>query len=245
MSLGNDAGVAVDMLAYLFESGIFSIIFAMSMRGMGAHTKTASAFMTAAISGGAIFPVIQTVVWNHTNLRYSYCVATAVFAFGIIFPIYLNLVPAAKVQVDPIHEKRIKRRNERKALSRQSTAEDPGASQRTFGLAGILARRSRNKMEQPSSQHVERRSETSNSSPPPTPIEKREATIEKTTVPRSPSPVRQTHDPGQTRAFSPRPATEVSEGGPNVAPDLSLWPDDDDDVRHQEILFGKSISDAL
>jgi fucose permease len=162
MHLSGVAGAAIAQLTFAFEAGIFSIIFAMSMRGLGAHTKTGSAMMTAAISGGAVFPPIQWGVSNHHNLKYSYCVPLAAAVFGMLFPIYLNIFPAAQLQVDPIHERRINRRA-RRTMRQESASSMQDGSATQFGLAGIIARRRKNKQHeqqhpQASVEHVERRS---------------------------------------------------------------------------------------
>lgn len=93
-------GVIVQILMYFVEGGIFSLIFALCMTGLGAHTMTGAAFMTSAISGGVGLPFVQWAVANDSMLRTSYCVPLAVAALGAIFPIYLNLVGAARNQVD-------------------------------------------------------------------------------------------------------------------------------------------------
>lgn len=96
-------GVAMIVLVLFFESGIFSLIFAISLRGLGKHSKTGSVLLTAATSGGAIIPAIMWPVASNRNVRYAFCVVVAVFAFGALMPIYLSVSPAAKKQVDPVH----------------------------------------------------------------------------------------------------------------------------------------------
>ena len=103
MTTTGNAGIAVIVLIMFFESGCFSIIYAIPLRGLGKHTKTGSTFLTTAISGGVIGPVIMSPVSNSRGLQYAFCVLVALFAFGSIFPAYLATVPAAKAQVDPIH----------------------------------------------------------------------------------------------------------------------------------------------
>ena len=76
----------------------------MSLRGLGSHTKTGAVLLTAAISGGAIFPAIMNSVADSSGLPYSFCVVVAASAGGIVFPIYLETVPKAKRQVDPVHK---------------------------------------------------------------------------------------------------------------------------------------------
>lgn len=96
------AAVAMSMVVYLFESGAFSIIFALSLRGTARHTKTAASMLAAAISGGVYFPFAQHAAYISHGMSYSFCVLVALFSAGSVFPIYLNLVPAAKKQVDPV-----------------------------------------------------------------------------------------------------------------------------------------------
>ncbi|MCJ1283823.1 hypothetical protein MMC26_003154 [Xylographa opegraphella] len=102
MSLVGPAGIAMIVLCQFFESGIFPLLFAISLRGLGSHTKRGSIYLTAAISGGAILPVIMYPVRNAVGLQYSFCVNVASSVFGTIYPIYLILIPAARKQVDTL-----------------------------------------------------------------------------------------------------------------------------------------------
>jgi hypothetical protein len=274
MNLGGDAGVAMSQLIFFFESGVFSIIFAISMRGMGVHTKTASSYMTAAISGGALFSPIQTVIAGSNRLQYSFCVPLAAFAFGSIFAIYLNIVPAARKQVDPIYERRDRQRNNRKVLTSTSSGlEDAASPKNQFGLAGILARRKQHKPEAPSTQHVERRGDHSGSysSPKnwkeeerakpvdlpesPIPVRKshgaprkhdwaRQTSDQKTKTPTNPKVVRSHSEEDRIRQFASHPSA-VDESDAITLPDLAPWPDEGADDKECEIVFGKSISSAL
>ena len=105
MSVDGYTGVAMVVLVLFFESGIFSLIYAMSLHGLGKHTKMGSVLLTAGTSGGAILPAIMWPVVSDYNVRYAFCVVVAVFAFGALMPIYLSLSPAAKKQVDPVHSR--------------------------------------------------------------------------------------------------------------------------------------------
>ena len=105
MSLDGYSGVAMIVLALFFESGIFSLIYAISLHGLGKHTKMGSILLTAGTSGGAIIPAIMWPVVSNHNVRYAFCVVVAVFACGALMPIYLSLSPAAKKQVDPVHSR--------------------------------------------------------------------------------------------------------------------------------------------
>lgn len=155
MNLTGNASVIAAMVIYLFEAGIFSVIFCIGLRGLGNHTKTGSAFITSAISGGAVFSVIQSSIAEKRGIRYSFCVALAAFAGGTIFAIYLNLVPAAQKQVDPVHERR-SARGHRRFATQQSVQSDDNEADNQFGLVGIIARRKSNKVySNPTSEHVE------------------------------------------------------------------------------------------
>ncbi|KAL9063663.1 MAG: hypothetical protein Q9161_009341 [Pseudevernia consocians] len=105
MSFDGYKGVAMIVLVLFFESGIFSLVFAISLRGLGKHTKTGSVVLTAATSSGAIIPAIMWPVVSNHNVRYAFCVVLAIFAFGALMPIYLSISPAAKKQVDPVHSR--------------------------------------------------------------------------------------------------------------------------------------------
>lgn len=104
MSVEGYAGIAMIVLLHLFQSGIFSIIFAMCIHGLGAHTKLGAVALTASTAGGAVIPAIMSPVTDSRGLRYAFAVVVAVFAFGSTLPIYTAVVPAAKDQVDPVYD---------------------------------------------------------------------------------------------------------------------------------------------
>ena len=145
------AGTAMLVLTLLFESGIFSLVFAISVRGMGRQTKWAAVFLTAATSGGAVVPAIMNPVMVSRGLQYAFVVTVAVFAFGLVFPAYLALVPSAKRQVDPV-------RSEKGPVLGHE--ERRGASKRGSKLFHDLVRRrkgggSEGSSDGPSIEHVE------------------------------------------------------------------------------------------
>ncbi|KAL9019309.1 MAG: hypothetical protein Q9185_003387 [Variospora sp. 1 TL-2023] len=105
MNLTGYAGVAMIILIYLFESGVFSIIFAMCLRGLGCKTRMGSVVLTAATSGGAVIRVVMDRVNKSRGIRYGFSVPVAVFAFGLLLPLYTTIVPAARVQVDPVYKR--------------------------------------------------------------------------------------------------------------------------------------------
>ena len=102
MTLQGGAATALVILSEFFEGPIWYIIFAQCLRGMGKHTKSASAFLTMGASGGAVWPAVAFAVQQMRSLQYSFCVSVAVWSFGLVFPVYLMFTPAAKRQVDPV-----------------------------------------------------------------------------------------------------------------------------------------------
>lgn len=76
----------------------------MCIRGLGAFTKTGSIYLTAATSGGAIVPVIMSAVIRSRGVQYGFCVVAAFVTCAAVLPVYLEIFPAAKAQVDPVRE---------------------------------------------------------------------------------------------------------------------------------------------
>lgn len=76
----------------------------MCIRGLGAFTKAGSIYLTAAASGGAIVPAIMSAIIRSRGVQYSFCVVAAFFTCAAVLPVYLEVFPAAKAQVDPVHE---------------------------------------------------------------------------------------------------------------------------------------------
>ncbi|CAI7629384.1 unnamed protein product [Penicillium pancosmium] len=136
MNTTGNTAIAMAMLLYLFESGVFSIIFAISLRGTAQHTKTAAVFLTMAIGGGTFFPFAEYAAYLTHGAQYSFCVIVALFAAGAIFPIYLNFVPAVKKQVDPVPNEYLRRHRRRSRAPATMHREKQNPS---FG--GVLSRR--------------------------------------------------------------------------------------------------------
>jgi len=105
MNYSGNAGLSMIIMVFFMEGPLFSLIFAQGLRGMGRHTKLASVFITAAVSGGAVFPPIeQHIVDVDGRIKYSLVVAVATFASGTVFAIWLNGSRLARKQVDPIKD---------------------------------------------------------------------------------------------------------------------------------------------
>lgn len=68
-------------LCFLCESIMFPTIFALSIKGLGEHTKRASSYLIMGIAGGAVAPVIMGVIADRINM-----------ATGFIIPLVCYLV---------------------------------------------------------------------------------------------------------------------------------------------------------
>lgn len=73
------AGVAAFMLCYLCESIMFPTIFALSLKGVGKHTKRASSFLIMSIVGGAIAPVLMGLIADHASMAMAFIVPLCCF----------------------------------------------------------------------------------------------------------------------------------------------------------------------
>jgi len=105
MTYGGGTGVAMMTMVFFFEGPLFSLIFAQALRGMGRHTKIASVYVTASISGGAVFsPISNYIASVDGRVKYSLVLAVATFAAGTLFALESNLLPQARAQMDPIKD---------------------------------------------------------------------------------------------------------------------------------------------
>ncbi|KAI9727077.1 MAG: hypothetical protein M1828_007278 [Chrysothrix sp. TS-e1954] len=101
---GLKAGSMV-MCVYFFEGPIFSLLYAIPLRGLGRRAKDAAALITASTSGGALGPGLYYLAAQSrgdSGQQYAYCTVIATSAATALFAVYLNLWPSAREQVDPI-----------------------------------------------------------------------------------------------------------------------------------------------
>ncbi|CAE7192352.1 hypothetical protein P3342_009174 [Pyrenophora teres f. teres] len=123
MHTSGNAGAAVITMVMFFEGPIFPKIFAQGIRGMGKHTKDASVLITAAIGGGAVFPPIMFAALKTDNAQYAFCVIVAAYTLGSLYPIYLNLLPAARHLSDPVRDEKTRRESEMEERRRGSATD--------------------------------------------------------------------------------------------------------------------------
>jgi fucose permease len=151
MHASGTTGLTIIAIVMFFQGPLFPQIFAQGIRGMGKHTKDASVVLTAAISGGAVFPPIMFAVLKTYNPQYAFCIIVAAFAGGALYPIYLNALPASRELSDPIRDEKTRREIEAEEKRRGSPSE------RSKRWSRVKKRLSWNKEDQ-SVEHRERRS---------------------------------------------------------------------------------------
>ena len=122
-SLTGAAAVACLILYELFQSGVFPLVYAIALRGLGRRTKLGAIALTAATSGGAVFPVITNSVASWAGVPYAFVTIVAPAAAGIVFPLYLCVWAPARRQVDP--ETRAETEREARLIRRRGTAVRP------------------------------------------------------------------------------------------------------------------------
>ena len=72
-------GVGAFLVCYLCESIMFPTIFALSLHGVGEHTKLASSFLIMSIVGGAIAPVLMGLIADHVSMALAFSVPLVCF----------------------------------------------------------------------------------------------------------------------------------------------------------------------
>jgi hypothetical protein len=88
-----DGPLAMLLLTVFFESAIFPLVFAMTLRNQGRHTKLASSLLTMAISGGAVWPsVTYGVVTLHPDptgtIRQAVRVTVVLYGVSLLIPAF-------------------------------------------------------------------------------------------------------------------------------------------------------------
>jgi FHS family L-fucose permease-like MFS transporter len=84
---GGDVGLYALMATSFFMSIQFPTIFTMSLRGLGAHTKSGSSFLVMAIVGGALVPPAMGLVSDASSINVAMLVPAACFAVVCYFGI--------------------------------------------------------------------------------------------------------------------------------------------------------------
>ena len=92
---GGDLGLHALMATSFFMSIQFPTIFTMSLRGLGAHTKSGASFLVMAIVGGAVVPPLMGLVSDASSINTAMFVPALCFAMVAFFGWKSRREPAA------------------------------------------------------------------------------------------------------------------------------------------------------
>ena len=84
MNLGVISFVSL-ILIYLFEAIMFPTIFAVSLRGLGNHTKRASSYLMMTLIGGAVGPLMMGYVGDMTSMSFSFIIPLVSYAVVLLY----------------------------------------------------------------------------------------------------------------------------------------------------------------
>jgi len=79
--------VAALFLCFFFMSIMFPTIFALSIRGLGEHTKLASSVLVMSIVGGAVLPFLMGWLADQFSMRLGFLMPLACFAFILVYAV--------------------------------------------------------------------------------------------------------------------------------------------------------------
>lgn len=84
MNLGMVSFVSL-ILIYLFEAIMFPTIFAISLRGLGNHTKRASSYLMMTPIGGAVGPLMMGYVGDMTSMSFSFIIPLVSYVVVLLY----------------------------------------------------------------------------------------------------------------------------------------------------------------
>ena len=84
LNLGMVSLIAL-FLGYAFEAIMFPTIFALSLRGLGNHTKRASSYLMMSPIGGAVGPLLMGYVADQTTMSFSFIVPLLSFIVVMMY----------------------------------------------------------------------------------------------------------------------------------------------------------------
>jgi FHS family L-fucose permease-like MFS transporter len=77
------------MASFFFMSIMFPTIFALSIRGLGEHTKQGASILVMSIVGGAIMTPLMGLVADHGGMRVGFIIPLLCFvviaAYGLVW----------------------------------------------------------------------------------------------------------------------------------------------------------------
>ncbi len=157
MKTSGSTGATMIVMVMFFEGPLFPQIFAQGIRGMGKHTKDAAVLITASIGGGGFFPPIMFAALKIHDARYAFCVVVAAFTAGLLYPIWLNTVPAARIISDPLRDEQTRRESEAEEKRRSLSGEKRNSKRWSKVKEQLHWHKEKVNEELPSAEHREHR----------------------------------------------------------------------------------------
>ncbi len=85
MACGGWSGVVAIMVSFFFMSIMFPTIFALSIRGLGDHTKLGSSVLVMSIVGGAIMTPVMGLIADQGGMRIGFVIPLICFAVIAVY----------------------------------------------------------------------------------------------------------------------------------------------------------------
>jgi hypothetical protein len=97
-----DGALASFILLAMFQGPFLATTFAMTLRGLGRHTKIVATGLTIALSGGGVWPSISWAVQrDHSgNDRYAMRVSVVIYAVLLVIVAVVNIHPTIRHWVE-------------------------------------------------------------------------------------------------------------------------------------------------
>ena len=83
-------GFGALFVVYLCESIMFPTIFALSLRGVGHHTKLASSFLIMSIVGGAVAPLLMGWIADRSGMSLGFIVPLVCYVVIAVYGQYVG-----------------------------------------------------------------------------------------------------------------------------------------------------------
>ncbi|KXX75890.1 L-fucose-proton symporter [Madurella mycetomatis] len=98
-----DLAVIPVILFFFCEGPIWPLVFSLGLRGQGARTKRAAAWLTMGASGPGGWPFVgYAIIKDGGRVQVSFVVVVALMAVAGGYPVFLAVVRAARGLVDPV-----------------------------------------------------------------------------------------------------------------------------------------------
>jgi fucose permease len=97
------APIVMGIIVFLFEAPIFPTLFAITLRGMGRHTRLTSAGLVTALCGGGVWPSVAYAIRTeqNANARVTLAIVPVLYGACAIYALGLNISPTIRNWLKP------------------------------------------------------------------------------------------------------------------------------------------------